>query len=500
MLSNTPRVSRPNRSRSLARRVSHYCASSWRGPGWRFLAPLAATLAMVLVLSTQAFAAAREASAVYRVQPGDTLGAIAAAARMSVEQLAAANRLANPNYIVAGQVLQIPGRDQLSGVQGAAARDAHYVVKAGDTLSKIARDAGVPVATLMDVNQLADPHRLTVDQRLRLPSGTAAGARTPVRVVVDAGHHEREVGAAHTFPDGVVLREDALNLRVALRLKDLLQEAGYQVTLTRSSAARVNVDNRDLNDDGTVSLVDDLQARVDVANRVGADLFVSVHFNGHDDPSDRGTYTFWNPNRPFADQSGALAERVQEGLVRALKQAGYDTVDHGARTDASVLGDEAYFLLGPKSQVMARPSQMPGIIGEALFLTNPHDANALRNDRVVDAVARGYFDGIHAYTAALRAPAAESSALAVGAERFWTVLAGTYRETPVGERLSAQAADELARRGLPVEVLVSRKHEALLPGFLVVSSGHFPSREAATAHLSKIRATGYSDAYVREIR
>jgi N-acetylmuramoyl-L-alanine amidase len=42
---------------------------------------------------------------------------------------------------------------------------------------------------------------------------------------------------------------------------------------------------------------------------------------------------------------------------------------------------------------------MPAIIGESLFLTNDNDANALRNDAVVEAIARGYAEGIKAYFA-----------------------------------------------------------------------------------------------------
>ena len=40
---------------------------------------------------------------------------------------------------------------------------------------------------------------------------------------------------------------------------------------------------------------------------------------------------------------------------------------------------------------------MPGIIGEGLFLTNDDDANALRNDALIEAIARGYAEGIKAY-------------------------------------------------------------------------------------------------------
>src|SRR5919204_4256062 len=220
----------------------------------------------------------------------------------------------------------------------------------------------------------------------------------PLHVTLDPGHGGPEIGASYRFADGLVLQEKALNLRVALRLHDLLQQAGYAVSLTRSTDGPVNVDDRDLNGDGQVGLADDLQARVDRANRGGSDILVSIHFNGTSDPSVRGTYTLWNPDRPFADRSRRLAELVHRYLVTALRHSGYATLANGARTDASLLGGDAFFLLGPRSATVVRPSQMPAIIGEPLFLTNPHDAAALRDDRVLEAVARGYFDRIQAFS------------------------------------------------------------------------------------------------------
>jgi len=56
-------------------------------------------------------------------------------------------------------------------------------------------------------------------------------------------------------------------------------------------------------------------------------------------------------------------------------------------------------LLSPKTDIVPRPSNMPAIIGEGLFLTNDDDANAVRNDAVVEAIARGYVEGIKAYFA-----------------------------------------------------------------------------------------------------
>jgi N-acetylmuramoyl-L-alanine amidase len=218
-------------------------------------------------------------------------------------------------------------------------------------------------------------------------------------ITIDAGHGGAEIGAAHTFPDGTVLHEKALNLRVMLRVRDLLQEAGYQVTTTRTKDSQVNADQKDLTGDGKLTVSDELQARVDIANRAGSDILVSIHFNGIADPNHKGTYVFWDPDRPFADRNEALAEMVDAALVKAMKDAGYVAVDHGARKDTSVLRGGHYYLLSPKTHIVGRPSEMPGIIGEGLFLTNDDDANALRKEAIVEAVARGYAEGIKAYFA-----------------------------------------------------------------------------------------------------
>ena len=216
-------------------------------------------------------------------------------------------------------------------------------------------------------------------------------------VTLDAGHGGSEIGTSHSYPDGTVLAEKDLNLRVMLRVRDLLQQAGFRVNVTRTSDAQANADKKDLTGDGRVSLQDDLQARVDIANAAGADVFVSVHFNGIADPNRKGTYVFWDPDRPFADRSKALAELVDQALVKSMKDAGYPAVDNGATRDTQVLGGGHYYLLSPKTNIVERPSQMPAIIGEGLFLTNEDDANAVRKEAIAEAIAKGYLEGIKSY-------------------------------------------------------------------------------------------------------
>ncbi|MGE3272471.1 MAG: N-acetylmuramoyl-L-alanine amidase [Chloroflexota bacterium] len=228
------------------------------------------------------------------------------------------------------------------------------------------------------------------------PSNSPAASGKPT-IFVDAGHGGKEIGATFRFEDGGALIEKFLNLSVATRLAALLREAGYGVIISRTVDAQVNA-TKDLNGDGKVNLTDDLQGRVDAANSAKADLLVSVHFNGIDDPSKRGTQTFYSEGRPFSTQNQALAEFVQAGLVRNIRAAGYETADRGATMGSKVLGQGShYYLLGPQNETIRRSSNMPGIIGEALFVTNPEDARALRQEKVQEAVARGYVDGINAY-------------------------------------------------------------------------------------------------------
>jgi N-acetylmuramoyl-L-alanine amidase len=216
-------------------------------------------------------------------------------------------------------------------------------------------------------------------------------------VFVDAGHGGKEIGASYKFEDGTTLVEKDLNLKVATRLAALLREAGIGVTTSRTVDSQVN-NTRDLNNDTKVNLTDDLQARVDAANAAKADLLISVHFNGIDDPSKKGTQTFYSEGRPFSDRNKMLAEMVQASLVRTISAAGYQTADRGATNDSKILGQGShYYLLGPESPTIRRASEMPGIIGEALFVTSADDAQAIRQEKVLEAVARGYFEAIKAY-------------------------------------------------------------------------------------------------------
>ena len=144
---------------------------------------------------------------------------------------------------------------------------------------------------------------------------TGAFRREPI-VMVDPGHGGTEIGSTAKYADGQ-LSEKELNLKVATRLTELLRAQGINAMMTRTTDTLVNKD-RDLNGDDKINLTDDLQARVDKANEVQADLLIAVHFNGLDDPSRRGTQMFYADERPFSDRSKSLAEMVQNNMLKQL--------------------------------------------------------------------------------------------------------------------------------------------------------------------------------------
>uniref|UniRef100_A0A7V4G7L7 MurNAc-LAA domain-containing protein n=1 Tax=Desulfobacca acetoxidans TaxID=60893 RepID=A0A7V4G7L7_9BACT len=118
---------------------------------------------------------------------------------------------------------------------------------------------------------------------------------------------------------------------------------------------------------------------------------------GLEHPSEKGFRFDWTLGLPVIPASGLkgvvrLAWLVQQALVRNLRQAGYNTLDRGTKDDA-ILGHLA--VLAPRN--LNRPSQMPAIIGEALFMTNDADAAQLSRTEMRLAIARGYLEGIKAF-------------------------------------------------------------------------------------------------------
>jgi len=97
----------------------------------------------------------------YVVRRGDTLTKIAAQFDTTVERLVEENNIANPNLIFPGQILRITNVPN-------PVRTIEYVVRRGNTLSQIARDYGTTVAALVEENNIANPNLIFPGQILRI--------------------------------------------------------------------------------------------------------------------------------------------------------------------------------------------------------------------------------------------------------------------------------------------------------------------------------------------
>ncbi|MGH2819365.1 MAG: LysM peptidoglycan-binding domain-containing protein, partial [Actinomycetota bacterium] len=118
---------------------------------------------------------------VHVVSRGETLSGIAARYGTSVSVLASANGLGNPDALVVGQALRIPARVFMNSI---------HVVRSGETLSDIAARYGTSPATLARVNHVQDPDLVLQGTRLRVPGGgSLSTGGAPTGSVATAGSH-----------------------------------------------------------------------------------------------------------------------------------------------------------------------------------------------------------------------------------------------------------------------------------------------------------------------
>ena len=257
-------------------------------------------------------------------------------------------------------------------------------------------------------------------------------------IVIDPGHGGDNVGAV-AF--GVVERES--NLDFALRVEVLLLAAGYDVILTRRTAARtLDVTERSLDEvPGFLINRPDLQARIDLANEAEADLFISIHSNGATDPRASGIEVYWDGQRPHAAENERLALALHESILESLELAsGYRAWDRGIREDScwrvSPRTGECgpLFLLGPPDELerervvffgldpallgfapgqevlVTRATQMPAALVELLFITNEWEAGVLQDDAARQGMAIGIVRGIERYFAETAAVSEQGAA------------------------------------------------------------------------------------------
>ena len=145
----------------------------------------------------------------HRVQPGDSLSTIAGRYRVSMRDLSTGKGLRNADHVEVGQVLKLPSNAVLPkpafkpvAVSPLPGATQHPVAK-GQTLTQIAKAYGLPVASLININQLGDPNKVEVGTTLYLrqpgaePSSTPLATQSvPDQVTVDSTPRQTETPTA----------------------------------------------------------------------------------------------------------------------------------------------------------------------------------------------------------------------------------------------------------------------------------------------------------------
>jgi N-acetylmuramoyl-L-alanine amidase len=219
------------------------------------------------------------------------------------------------------------------------------------------------------------------------------------RIVVDAGHGGHDSG---TLGPGGIEEKDIV-LDVALRLGKLLkQRLGADVIYTR--------------DDDTFI---PLETRTAIANKAQADLFISVHANSSSDPSARGVETYYLNFTTSADalEVAARENAVSDQSIHQLsdlvkKIALQDKISESREFAADVQqslysgledGNDGLKDRGVKKApfVVLIGANMPSILAEISFLTNPDDAHELRDPEYRERIAESLYRGVSRYVSSL---------------------------------------------------------------------------------------------------
>lgn len=187
-----------------------------------------------------------------------------------------------------------------------------------------------------------------------------AGPGLPSRnitVVIDPGHGGQDHGA--TGFSG--LKEKNVNLTVSLYLAELLKSRGFNVVMTRQNDTKIT-----------------LAERVALAERVNADLFISIHANAS--PNNKfasGTETYYFQNKETSPQSFYLASLIQQEVSAALKLPS----------------------LGVKKAPfhVIRETSIPSALVELAFLTNAADETILRSDDCLRLAAEALYRAVLRY-------------------------------------------------------------------------------------------------------
>ena len=188
-------------------------------------------------------------------------------------------------------------------------------------------------------------------------------------IVIDAGHGVPDEGAEAA--DGTT--EAETNLKIALKLQNLLEQSGCTVILTRSDENAIyDIDSQTLRQ----KKISDIRNRVKIGNESSADIFVSIHLNKIPQQQYDGWQTFYNKK---SEEGRKLATSIQNNLNEAIQK-------ENKRVASKI--ENIYII---------NNVEIPTTIVECGFLSNPEEEKNLLDDSYQNRLAWGIYNGIINY-------------------------------------------------------------------------------------------------------
>ena len=185
-------------------------------------------------------------------------------------------------------------------------------------------------------------------------------------IAIDPGHGGNDAGAIG--PSGVM--EKNVTLKVALELQKLLEAEGAEVIMTRETDRTVSAKGAKASD------IEELGARCEVANRAGAEIFISIHADSFTRPEARGTTGYYY-GKSTTGRGQKLADCIRRNLVEQL-----GTPSRGTQ---------------PCNFYVVKNTDMPATLIELGFISNKEEEKLLDSKEGVMKAAQGIFDGIEDY-------------------------------------------------------------------------------------------------------
>lgn len=179
-------------------------------------------------------------------------------------------------------------------------------------------------------------------------------------VVIDAGHGGQDPGALGTDSKGKEHKEKDLNLEIAKRVRDILEENGITVIMTRDG-------------DTFPTLTD----RSDIANAHQAVIFASIHANSATSDTVSGFEVYYSTQNNSED-TGISSQQLAKAVASAIddeisiRNRGVKTADH----------------------IVTKTSIMPAILIEVGFMSNPDELSLMLTDDFRSSFSQGIANGI----------------------------------------------------------------------------------------------------------